>query len=86
MINAVKAQVAPQLTTGGHPALAARVEALLRHQGAGVDTGKIARNIVKQQIGANSIQTLVFGALRTALLSAQRVTIPITNASARRRR
>ena len=81
VINAVKAQVAPQLTTGGHPALAARVEALLRHQGAGVDTGKIARTIVKQQIGANSIQTLVFGALRTALLSAQRVTIPITNAS-----
>ena len=54
MINAVKAQVAPQLTTGGHPALAARVEALLRHQGAGVDTGKIARTIVKQQIGGNA--------------------------------
>ena len=48
VINAVKAQVAPQLTTGGHPALAARVEALLRHQGAGVDTGKIARTIVKR--------------------------------------
>lgn len=81
VINAVKAQVAPQLTAGGHPALVARVEALLRHQGAGVDTGKIARTVVKQQIGANSIQTLIFGALRTALLSAQRVTIPITNAS-----
>ena len=81
VINAVKAQVAPQLTTGGHPALVARVEALLRHQGAGVDTGKIARTIVKQQIGGSSIQTLVFGALRAALLSAQRVTIPITNAS-----
>ncbi|MBL8925304.1 MAG: hypothetical protein JNM77_03575 [Pseudonocardia sp.] len=81
VINAVKAQVAPQLITGGHPALVARIEALLRHQGAGVDTGKIARTVVTQQIGASSIQTLVFGALRTALLSAQRVTIPITNAS-----
>ncbi len=81
VIDAVKAEVTPQLTAGGHPALAGRVDALLRHQGAGVDTGKIARTIVKQEIGAKSIEALVFSALRKAVVGAQRVVIPITNAS-----
>jgi hypothetical protein len=81
VIDAVKAEVTPQLTAGGHPALAGRVDALLRHQGAGVDTGKIARTIVKQEIGAKSIEALVLGALRKAIVGAQRVVIPITNAS-----
>jgi hypothetical protein len=57
VIDAVKAEVGPQLTAAGHPALVGRVDALLRHQGAGVDTGRIARTIVKQQIGAKSIET-----------------------------
>lgn len=70
-----------QLLASGHAELIPKVAAGLAHQGAGLDTGAIARAAVRSQIGGGQIRSLMESSLRTAIMGAQRVTIPITNAS-----
>ena len=80
-LAAVNTKIVAQLTAGGHPALAAKVTAALQHEGAGLDTGRIAARAVKSTISLASIRTLMDTALRQAITKANKVTIPITNAA-----
>ncbi len=80
-VAAVNTKIVAQLTAGGHPALAAKVTAALQHEGAGLDTGRIAARAVKSTISLASIRTLMDTALRQAITKANKVTIPITNAA-----
>lgn len=73
--------ITAQLTAGGHPALAAKVLPALRAEGTGLDTGSIAKASFAARVSLGKIRAMMQAALDAAIVKAQTVQIPITNAS-----